>query len=75
MALLEKIKLFFKKSWVGKSQHVLGEIATGLGTSWIVLMVFELCRPGVASLYLDLNLILVLALVVWGLSILGDKNI
>jgi len=37
----------------------------GLLAAWWLLWLLELLRPGLVSLYLDLNLILVLALVAW----------
>ena len=60
---------------VAKGQLVLKETAVGLAVSWLVLFALELMRPGIASLYLDLNLILVLALGAWVVSILGKKSV
>ncbi len=69
MAKLDKIKILFRKPQVVLVQSIFSEVAAGLGISWFVLMVFEIWRSGMASLYLDLNLILVLALITWALSI------
>ncbi len=47
---------------------VLAEVALGLLFSWWLLLGLELIRPGSASLYLDLNLILVLGIVGFALG-------
>lgn len=73
MAKIEKFKIFFELPAVKQAQSVFGQVATGLALSWLILLVCEIWRPGIASLYLDLNLILVLALGTWVLSILGKK--
>ncbi|MBU1038682.1 hypothetical protein KKC17_00365 [Patescibacteria group bacterium] len=43
----------------------LGELSLGLLGAWWLMWLLELVRPGGVSLYLDLNLILVLALIAW----------
>ncbi|MBI5733840.1 MAG: hypothetical protein HY973_02765 [Candidatus Kerfeldbacteria bacterium] len=47
---------------------VLAEVAIGLLFSWWLLLGLELIRPGSVSLYLDLNLILVLGIVGFALG-------
>lgn len=73
MVIALKVWEILKKPIVRQIQLVLGELAIGLSLSWLGLFALELIRPGIVSLYLDLNLILVLALGTWVLSILGKK--
>ncbi|MFZ5391408.1 MAG: hypothetical protein ACOZAJ_03995 [Patescibacteria group bacterium] len=47
------------------SRQIIGELGLGLLAAWWLMWLVELLRPGSVSLYLDLNLILVLALVAW----------
>lgn len=74
MAILIKLRAYFKKPAVVHMQRALGNLAFGLSISWLILFLLEVWRPGLASLYLDLNLILVLALIVWTLSIIKFKE-
>ncbi len=39
------------------------EVGSGLVTVWLIGMLLELWRPGLVSLYLDLNMILVLGVI------------
>ncbi|MDP3985828.1 MAG: hypothetical protein U1C53_02480 [Candidatus Veblenbacteria bacterium] len=55
-------------------QNALMHLAVGLAVSWLVLFAFELLRPGVASLYLDLNLLLALMILSWLLSVVGPPQ-
>ena len=50
---------------VRAGRELLGHAAIGLGTAWVILLAFELWRPGAVSWYVNLNLLLGLALVAW----------
>ncbi|HAO81600.1 MAG: hypothetical protein UV57_C0057G0004 [Parcubacteria group bacterium GW2011_GWD2_43_10] len=73
MAVITRFLSVINIPLVLRAQFVLKEIATGLTISWLSLFALELMRPGIVSLHLDLNLILVLALSAWVISILGKK--
>ncbi len=75
MDKLEKFVIFLDQPLVKQTQTVFGLVATGLAFSWLILLAVEIWRPGIVSVYLDLNLILVLALGAWIISILGKKSV
>lgn len=70
MELIRKINKNFNNTVVSLIQLVLNNIAIGLGLAWLVLLILELIRPGIVSIHLDLNLILLLALGVWIISVI-----
>lgn len=47
------------------SRGILALAAQGMACAWLILMGLELARPGMASLYLDLNLILAITVACW----------
>ena len=62
------MKFNWQNSYIILIRDVLGELGLGLGISWVVLVLIEFIRPGAVSLYFDINLILLLALVGWCLG-------
>lgn len=48
---------------LSRLRFILAEVGLGLLFSWWLLLGLELIRPGSVSLYLDLNLILVLGVI------------
>ncbi len=69
MEAIRKILDILDKPTIRHTQAALNDLAAGLAWSWLVLGILELIRPGIASIYLDLNLILVLALSAWVVSV------
>ncbi|MBI5465829.1 MAG: hypothetical protein HY974_00900 [Candidatus Kerfeldbacteria bacterium] len=59
------MKHFWQHSLALNVRQVMGEAGLGLGLAWWFLFLLELIRPGLVSLYLDLNLILAAAVVLW----------
>lgn len=59
-----------RNSWVIKTRIILGEFAVGLAVSFLALFLLEIIRPGMVSLYIDLNLLFVVSLITW---LLGNK--
>jgi len=59
----------FQSPLLTSARLVLGETAVGLLLSWWFLFCLELIRPGLVSLYFDLNLILAIAIVAWLLGV------
>lgn len=65
MALKQTFKTVLNQPAVVLSRTVLGELAVGLAFSWLMLISLEIIRPGMVSLYLDLNLLLVAVVLTW----------
>jgi hypothetical protein len=59
----------FQSPWLMNIRLILGEIAVGLLLSWWWLFCLELIRPGLVSLYLNLNVVLLLAAGAWAFGL------
>lgn len=65
MELKNKTSLITNYPLLTAVRKFLGEAAIGLMVSWMILFLLELMRPGIASLHIDLNLLLVLGALAW----------
>ena len=59
------IKSILEHPYVIAGRHIAGELGRGLGLAWWFMLLLEFVRPGIVSLYFNLNLWLLVAIVLW----------
>ena len=60
-----RIKEYFAHPAVVAARTLAAELGIGLGSAWLVLSALELIRRGLASLSLDLNMLLAASVIAW----------
>lgn len=59
------LKKILQQPWVAVVRRVLGECAVGAAMAWVLLMVWELIRPGAVSPFIPLHWLLVFMGACW----------
>lgn len=65
MTIHERLSTLMKQPAVVWSRAIIGEVAVGLAMAFLALGVWEMVRPGAVSPFLDLNAVLVIAIIAW----------